>query len=192
MTKISETKSVLVGVIGAPHGVRGELRVKSHTGDPLALGNYGTLRDAAGRAFDITELRSSKNVLVVRFEQVRDRTAAKALNGVELFVDRSQLPDEELDDDEFFVADLVGLAAHGADGEAIGEVIAVHNFGAGDILEVAPADVRGGFSRKQAFLVEFSRRTVPDIDFDTRRLTLLKPAEIEAHGKEEDSGAQRK
>lgn len=192
MTEIPEKNPVLVGVIGGPHGVRGELRVKSHTGDPLALADYGTLHDANGRPFDIAELRPSKNVLVVRFEQVRDRSAAEALNGVELFVDRSQLPDGELEEDEFFVADLVGLAANGPDGETIGQVIAVHNFGAGDILEIAPPDPRGGFSRKQAFLIEFSRQTVPDIDFGARRLTLLRPVEIEARGEEAGGGAEAK
>ncbi|WP_193174475.1 ribosome maturation factor RimM [Oricola nitratireducens] len=175
---------VLMGVIGAPHGVRGELRVKPYTGDPLALGDYGTLYDAQGRAFDVTDIRPQKNVVVVSFEQVKGRTEAEALNGVELFVDRSQLPDEELDEDEFFVADLVGLAVHDEAGEKTGEVIAVHNFGAGDLLEIAPLTPGGGLARKQAFLVEFSRETVPAIDFDAGRLTLVRPGEIEARGQE--------
>lgn len=178
---------VLMGVIGAPHGVRGELRVKPYTGDPLALGDYGTLYDAQGRAFDVTDIRPAKNVVVVTFEQVTDRTKAEALNGVELFIDRSQLPDEELEEDEFFIADLVGLAVF-ENGEKAGEIVAVHDFGAGDLLEVAPLTLSGGLARKSAVLVEFTRDTVPDIDFEAGRLTLVRPAEIEARGEDDGDG----
>ncbi|WP_421856268.1 ribosome maturation factor RimM [Oricola sp.] len=184
MTK--SVSPVLMAVIGAPNGVRGALRVKTYTGDPLALGDYGTLYDEGGNPFDITEIRPSKNVVIVSFEQVKDRRAAEALNGVELFVDRSQLPDDELDEDEFFVADLVGLAAVDEAGEAIGKVIAVPNYGAGDLLEIAPVTPGGGFARKRAFLVAFSRTTVPAIDFDAGTLTLVPPGEIEARGDEAD------
>lgn len=179
---------VLMGVIGAPHGVRGELRVKPYTGDPQALGDYGTLFDAQGRAFDVIDIRPAKNVVVVTFEQVKDRTAAEALNGVELFIDRSQLPDEELEEDEFFIADLVGLAAHDEAGAKIGDIVAVHDFGAGDLLEIAPVTASGGLARKSAFLVEFTRVTVPDIDFDAGRLTLIRPTEIEARGEDDGDG----
>jgi len=178
---------VLMGVIGAPHGVRGELRVKPHTGDPLALGDYGTLYDKDGRAFDVTDIRPQKTVVVVSFKQVTERTQAEALNGVELFVDRSQLPDEELEEDEFFVADLVGLAVV-EDGATTGEVIAVHDFGAGDLLEIAPTKPSGGLARGRAFLVAFSHETVPEIDFDAGTLVLVRPAEIEARGEDEESG----
>ncbi|MCI5075000.1 ribosome maturation factor RimM [Oricola sp.] len=178
---------VLMGVIGAPHGVRGELRVKPYTADPMALGDYGTLFDSEGRAFDVIEIRPQKTVVVVTFEQVRDRSQAEALNGVELFISRDQLPDEELEEDEFFVADLVGLDAHDETGAKTGQVIAVHNFGAGDLLEVAPVTPGGGLARKRAFLVEFSLETVPDIDFEGGRLTLIRPHEIEARGEEADT-----
>jgi len=174
---------VLMGVIGAPHGVRGELRVKPYTGDPLALGDYGTLYDAQGRPFDVIDIRPQKNVVVVTFSQVKGRTEAEALNGVELYVDRDQLPDEELEEDEFFIADLVGLSVM-EDGAKTGEVIAVHNFGAGDLLEIAPATPGGGLARKRAYLIGFSRETVPEIDFDAGTLVLVRPAEIEARGPE--------
>ena len=165
------TLPVLMGVIGAPHGVRGEVRVKPYTDDPLALGDYGTLRDAQGRAFDVSDIRAQKNVVVVSFEQVRDRTAAEALNGVELFVARDQLPDAELEEDEFFVADLVGLAVT-EDGAKTGEVVAVHNFGAGDLLEVRPATGGG------TVLVPFTEQIVPDIDLEAGWMLMLPPEGI--------------
>lgn len=182
-------KPVLMGVIGRPQGVKGEVRVKSFCADPLALGDYGTLFDAQGRRFDVTDIRPGKNVVVATFEQVRDRTAAEALNGVELFVDREQLPDEELDEDEFFVSDLVGLAVHEG-GARTGEVMAVHDFGAGDILEIAPLSAAGGPARSRAFMIDFTRETVPEIDFAAGRLTLVRPGEIEARGEGGEDGGE--
>lgn len=172
---------VLMGVIGAPHGVRGEVRVKSHTGDPMALGDYGPLFDKNGNAFAITSIRPSKTVVVVRFKQVNGREAAEALNGTELFVDRSQLPDGELEDDEFFIDDLVGLEAVGTDGARLGSVVAVHNFGADDMIEVRPA----GGGRTE--LYPFTRAVVPEIDMDAERLTLVAPGEIIARPEEDEA-----
>ncbi|RKF07908.1 ribosome maturation factor RimM [Oceaniradius stylonematis] len=172
---------VLMGVIGAPHGVRGEVRVKSHTGDPVALGDYGPLFDKDGNLFEITAIRPSKTVVVVRFKQVNGREAAEALNGTELFVDRSRLPDGELEDDEFFIDDLVGLDAVDADGARIGAIVAVHNFGADDMIEVRPA----GGGRTE--LYPFTRAVVPEIDMDAGRLTLVAPGEIIARPEEDEA-----
>lgn len=182
--KVMTTKPanpVLMGVIGAPHGVRGEVRVKSHTGDPMALGDYGSLFDKNGNAFEITAIRPSKTVVVVRFKQVNGREVAEALNGTELFVDRSQLPDGELEDDEFFIDDLVGLEAIGADGTPLGHVIAVHNFGADDMIGVRR--VSGGRTE----LYPFTRAVVPEIDMDGGRLTLVPPGEITARPEEDEA-----
>src|SRR5690606_36043495 len=120
---------VQLAAIGAAHGVRGELRVRSFTGDPLALADYGPLYTADGRRLDVVDLRAAKTVVVVRFRQVTDRDTAESLNGEALFVDRSALP-EDLDEGEYYHADLIGLAVHD-DGGEIGKVVALHDFGGG-------------------------------------------------------------
>ena len=170
---------VLMGVIGAPHGVRGQVRVKSYTGDPLALGDYGPLFDDAGNRFEVAGIRPAKTVVVVTFKGIAGRDAAERLNGTELFVDRGQLPDDELEDDEFYIDDLVGMGAVDGDGARIGTVVAIHNFGAEDMIEVKPAG--GGHSA----LFPFTRDVVPQIDLEARRLTLVPPGEIVAR-REED------
>ncbi len=145
---------IQMAVIGAAHGIKGEVRVKTFTGDPLALGDYGPFYTADGRAFEVADIRPANTVVVVRFKGVKDRDAAEALGGTELFVDRSALPDEE--DDEFYHADLIGLAVQDDSGAAIGTVQAIHNFGADDILEVA-------LSGRNTMLIPFSRAAVPEI-----------------------------
>ena len=147
---------VQMAVIGAPHGIKGELRVKPYTGDPLALGDYGPLFASDGRQFDIADIRPAKNVVVVRFRQVTGRDAAEALNGVALYVDRAQLPDD-LEEDEFYHADLIGLAVRGDDNEMLGRIIAFHDFGGGDLMEIERSS--GG-----TVLVPFTREAVPHVD----------------------------
>ena len=147
---------VQMAVIGAPHGIRGELRVKTFTGDPLALGDYGPLYDKSGRAFEITDIRPAGTVVVVRFKGVLDRSAAEALTGTELFVDRSALPEAE-DDDEFYYADLIGLEVRDETGAPVGKVTAVQNFGGGDILEIA-------YAGRKELMIPFTAAAVPEID----------------------------
>ena len=178
MNKTSST-SVLMGVIGAPHGVKGQVRVKSYTGDPLALGDYGPLFDTEGTAYEVVDIRLAKTVVVVTFKHVKGRDAAERLNGTELFIDRAQLPDNELQEDEFFIDDLVGLAAVSADGATIGQVVAVHNFGADDMLEIKPAG--GG----RTALYPFTREVVPEADIEAGRLVLVPPGEIIARPEDE-------
>jgi len=146
--------SIQMAVIGAAHGIRGELRVKTFTGDPLALGDYGPLHDKDGRAFEIVDIRPAGTVVVVRFKGVDDRSAAEALTGTELFVDRSALPDEE--EDEFYHADLVGLAVKDEEGAVVGKVAAVQNFGGGDILDLT-------LDGRKGVLIPFSRAAVPEV-----------------------------
>lgn len=155
---------VQMAVIGAPHGIRGELRVKTYTGDPLALGDYGPLFTEDGRQFDIADIRPAKNVVVVRFRQVTDRDAAEALSGTALFVDRSQLPDD-LEEDEFYHADLIGLAVRDADGTMLGRITAFHDFGGGDIMEIERSE--GG-----TVLVPFTKEAVPKIDLKRGSVTV--------------------
>lgn len=158
-------KDVRMAVIGAPHGVRGELRVKSFTDDPLAFGDYGPLHDAQGRTYEVLEVRPSKTVVVARFEGVTTREQAEALNGVELFVARDALPDEDLEEDEFFHADLVGLEVRDMEGKRLGKVTALHDFGGGDLLEIT-------FGGRKGVLVPFSMAAVPVVDVDGGYVTV--------------------
>ncbi|TIO06624.1 ribosome maturation factor RimM [Mesorhizobium sp.] len=146
---------VQMAVIGAAHGIKGELRVKTFTGDPLALADYGPLYARDGRAFQIVDIRPANTVVVVRFKGISDRNAAEALAGTELFVDRSMLPDDG-EEDEFYHADLVGLAVRDDTGADIGKVVAVHNFGGGDILDVTLGERKG-------VLIPFTQAAVPDV-----------------------------
>lgn len=145
---------VQMAVIGAAHGIKGELRVKSFTADPVALADYGPLFSVDGRAFEIASIRPAGAMVVVRFKGVQDRTAAEALTGTELFVDRAILPEPE--EEEFYHADLVGLSVRDETGAPMGRISAVQNFGGGDIVEIAGGG-RGGV------MVPFTRAAVPEI-----------------------------
>lgn len=147
---------ILMAVIGAAHGLRGEVRVKTFTGDPLALGDYGPLRTQDGRVFTVAELRPGKTVVVARFAEVRDRNSAEALTGTELFVEREALPGD-LEEDEFYHADLIGLKARDAAGTVLGRIAAIHDFGGGDVIELRLAD---GASA----MIPFTREAVPALD----------------------------
>ena len=173
---MTQSDRVLLAAIGAAHGVRGEVRVKPFTADPLALGEYSPLLAEDGRAFEIERMRPAKNVLVVKFRGIDDRAAAETLNGVALHAERGALPPTEAD--EFYHADLVGLAAESEAGEALGTVAAVLNFGAGDILEIQP--IHG-----PPLLVPFTKAAAPDIDIAAGRIVVILPAETEADSAEE-------
>jgi 16S rRNA processing protein RimM len=146
---------VQMAVIGAPHGIKGELRVKTYTGDPEALGDYGPLYTLDGRSFEILSIRPAGNMAVVRFAEVKDRNAAEALTGTELFIERSMLPEPE-EDDEFYHADLMGLAVRDETGATLGKVLAVQNFGGGDILDL----MIGG---RKGVLIPFTQAAVPEV-----------------------------
>lgn len=146
---------VQMAVIGAAHGIKGEVRVKTFTGDPLALGDYGKLYDRGGRVFEVKDIRPANTVVVVRFKGIADRNAAEALAGVELFIDRSALPATD-DEEEFYHADLMGLAVRDDKNETIGKVLAIQNFGGGDLLEVATG-------ARNSLLIPFTTAAVPEI-----------------------------
>lgn len=178
---MAEPDRIVLGQIGAAHGIKGEVRLKSFT-DPIeAITDYGPLDDGKGRRLKITNWRASKGVLIVRLAGIGDRNAAEALNGVELSIDRERLPDA--DDDEFYHADLIGLKVVDEAGTAFGNVIAVHDFGAGDLLEIDAPDGTG-------FYLPFTRETVPDIDFDAGRLIIVPPPGLlDDEGKEAPEAA---
>jgi 16S rRNA processing protein RimM len=167
---------VLVGRFGAPQGVRGDVRVQSYTGDPLAIGGYAPLTDSRrAKEFAFERLRALKDdMLVVKVKGVETREAAAALTGLELFARRDRLP--EPSEEEFYVDDLVGLVAATRDGRPLGRVSAVPNYGAGDILEIAPDG--GG----EPLLLPFTRAIAPTIDFEGGRIVIDPPAEVEAAG----------
>lgn len=146
---------VQLAVIGAAHGIKGEVRVKTYTGDPLDLGSYGLLYDASGKSYEILSIRPSKTVVVVRFAGIDDRNAAEALNGKELYVDHAQLP-QDLDEDEFYYTDLIGLTVRDGQGVSYGKVSAVFNFGGGDVLEIKE-------SGKKPVMIPFTLTSVPEI-----------------------------
>lgn len=158
---------ILLGVVGAPHGVRGEVRIKTFTGDPLAIADYGPLTDSKGRSFEITDIRPAKEVVVARLKGVATREAAEALNGVELFVARGKLSAGE-DEDEFLQADLIGCSVVGPDGIVLGTVATVENYGAGDLLDIEAPDGR-------SVLMPFTKAFAPRIDIAARRIEAEPP-----------------
>jgi 16S rRNA processing protein RimM len=164
---------VLVGRFGAPHGLKGEIRLQSFTRDPADITTYGALTNRAGdRSFDIRTLRpGGKGIFVAVVAGVADRTAAEGLTNVELYAHRARMPAG--DDDEFYVADLIGLAAVTPEGLALGHVLDVVNYGAGDLIEVRP--VTGG----ETLLFPFTKIVVPIIDIAGRHVVIAPPVEID-------------
>ncbi len=176
MANKAETK-VCVGVITGAQGIRGQVRVKSFTAEPTDIAAYGPLTDAKGsREFRLELTGSAKGVLLARVSGISDRNAAETLRGIELYVDRDALP--ETDEEEFYHADLIGLPAVLSDGTPYGTVRALHNFGAGEVIEILLAD--GGVA-----VLQFTHAVVPDIDLDAGQITIVPPTEIEARGEEE-------
>ncbi|MBO0718941.1 MAG: ribosome maturation factor RimM, partial [Rhizobiales bacterium] len=148
---------ICLGQIGAPHGVRGEVRLHSFTADPTAIATYGPLETEDGRVFTIETLRPAKHALVAKLTGVADREAAERLTNTKLYVPRERLP-EPAQPDEFYHADLIGLRAVDRAGREWGTVVAVHNFGAGDLIELRPAN------GAQTELLPFDAATVPEVN----------------------------
>lgn len=164
--------TVLLAAIVGAHGLKGEVRVKSFARADASVGTYGPLSDAAGRIFTVRSTRpGARDEVLVTFAEVNDRTAAEGLKGVKLYVPRDALPATSAD--EFYHTDLIGLLAVNGEGAGIGKVAMVHNFGAGDILEIAGLDGR-------EILIAFTRDTVPVIDIAAGRLTVIEPQTLEA------------
>ena len=164
---------IRVARIGAAHGIRGEVKLWSFTEDPLAVTSYGPLETEDGaRRFEIEAARPAKDHLVARIAGIGDRNAAETLRNTDLYVPRDRLPPIE-DADTFYHADLVGLAAVSEDGAALGTVTAIHNFGAGDLIEIEPAG--GG----EPLLLAFNETTVPTINLKAGRIVVVPPPTTE-------------
>ena len=172
---IGNDRHVVLGIITSAHGIRGEVKLKSFTEDPGAIAGYGPLHTKTGGTLEIETLKPSKNGFIARIKGVKDRNQAEALRGTELRVDRDKLP--EPGDEEFYYADLVGLAAETPDGKSYGKVIAVHDFGAGDLLEMQLTDT------SKTELIAFSAATVPAIEIADGRIVVVPPVEDEEEEK---------
>ncbi|MGN1286874.1 MAG: ribosome maturation factor RimM [Bradyrhizobium sp.] len=162
---------VCVARIGAAHGVRGAVRLWTFTEDPLAVKDYGPLMTKDGaRQFEVMHAREAKDHLVVTLKGVATRDDAERLNGLELYVPRDRLPDT--DDGEYYHTDLIGLAAVTTAEQPLGKVIAIHNFGAGDIIEIAPP-------QGATMLLPFTNAVVPTVDLAGGRVVIDLPQEID-------------
>ncbi len=165
-------RKLVIGVVTGAHGVRGLVRVKSFTADPADLTAYGPLTDASGsKTFDLTVKGDVKGQILAAIAGCADRNAAEALRGTELYLDRDLLPETE-EEGEFYHADLIGLDAVGPEGQAMGTVRAIYDFGSGDMLEIVDGEGR-------AELYAFTSDVVPDVDLEAGRLTIVPPASVE-------------
>jgi 16S rRNA processing protein RimM len=165
---------ILLGRIAGAHGIRGEVLIKTFTELPEDIAAYGPLDDGRGHALRIEAVRVTPRGVVARLAGIADRTAAEALKGASLYVDRERLPAPG--EGEFYYADLIGLAAVTPDGHPLGEVVAVHNHGAGDLLELRLA----GTGKTE--LVAFTDAFVPELDLAARRVVVRLPEGGAAEG----------
>lgn len=168
MVRSAEANRILLGRIAGAHGIRGEVLIHAYTAAPGDIGAYGPLLDASGaRSFEIRIVRVTTKGVVARLVGVGDRNAAEALKGVELYVDRDRLPAAA--EGEFYHADLIGLAAVDPQGKPIGVIVAVPNYGAGDLLEIRLAG-----SGKTEF-APFTDTYVPEVNLRARRAIVVLP-----------------
>ena len=161
------TDPVCLAAVAAAHGVRGALKLRAFTQDPLDVAAYGPLYDRAGNVYPVRVLHGVKGGVVAELGGVHDRNAAGALRGLRLYVPRAALP--AADDDEWYANDLIGLRVVAPDGTALGKVAAVQDFGAGDVIAWRDEAGREG-------MVPFTRAHVPDVDVAAGRLVIVPDA----------------
>jgi 16S rRNA processing protein RimM len=172
---------ICVARIGAAHGVRGAVKLWTFTEDPFAVKDYGPLTTKDGaRQFEVTHVREAKDHLVATLKGIATREDAERLNGIELYIAREKLPDT--DENEYYHADLIGLAAVTSAGEPLGRVAAIHNFGAGDIIEIAPPS-------GSTMLLPFTNAIVPTVELAGGRVVIELPNEIAGDTPEDDTSA---
>jgi 16S rRNA processing protein RimM len=171
---MSGGRRICLGQIGAAHGTNGEVRLRSFTSEPQAIADYGPLETEDGRVLTIESMQPAKDHFVARISGITDRNAAERLTNERLYVPRDRLPPTD-DADEFYHADLVGLSAVDSAGAAFGTVIAIHNFGAGDLIEVQINGV------SQTELVPFDATHVPAVDIAARKIVVL-PSSLAEEG----------
>lgn len=172
---------VLLGVVAAPHGVRGLVRIRSFTEDPMTIAAYGPLSDETGKKeYRVEALSTVKGAVLARIEGVNDRTAAEAVRGLRLYVERSALP--ATGEREWYEADLIGLSAVGRDGRDWGTVIAFHDFGAGRTMEIS-----GGAASRSSVMLPFTDAAVPEIDVAGGKVLVDPPVGLLAGAKEKEA-----
>ncbi|CAA7623178.1 ribosome maturation factor RimM [Magnetospirillum sp. SS-4] len=170
---------VCVGVVVGVHGVRGAVKVKSFTEVPTDIGYYSPVEDETGsRKIRLKVTGEAKGVVIAALDGIGDRDAAEALRGTKLWVSRERLP--RTGEDEFLYSDLIGMAVEGTDGRRLGTVAMVHDFGAGDVLDIALAE-RGNL------MVPFTKAAVPEVDVPGRRLVVVPPLYV---ADEQDEGSE--
>lgn len=178
----AEHRMVLLGHISTAHGLRGEVLIKTYTGEPKAIGAYGALVDETGtRRFDVKVVRVTDKGVIARIGGVGDRTAAERIKGTKLYVAREQLPAAA--EGEYYHADLIGLDAVSETGEKIGHVVAVQNFGASDLLEIR---LEGSIKTE---LLPFTDACVPTVDIPGHRVVVRRPEIIEGDQPGDDEDA---
>ncbi len=184
MSDPTQPRRILLGQITGAHGIRGDIIVRTFTGAPEAIASYGPLTDALGeKTFKLRVVRVSGKGVIARLDGVTNRNGAEAVRGQDLYVDRAKLP--KPDEAEYYHADLIGLAAVTSGGIEIGRVIAVQNFGAGDLLEIQIE------ASKDTELVPFTNANVPTVDLASRRITVVLPVMTgEQETGEQEPGAE--
>lgn len=173
---------VLVGEFGRSHGLKGEVRLKSHTGDPQAIADYKPLIATNGKTYSLKTVRqapgSAADLLIAVVDGVTTREASEALNRVQLYVERDKLPPPD-EEDEFLLADLIGLIVQNEAGEIVGTIVDVPNYGGGDLLEIAPAQ------KGPTALLPFTKAFVPVVDIAGKRVIAALPDDFFEVGKPE-------
>jgi 16S rRNA processing protein RimM len=168
--RVSEARLLLVARVAGAFGVRGDLRLTTYTEDPLAVAGYRLVRKDGSAGLTLSQARPTKGGIVCRAKEVATREEAEALRGLQLFVDRADLPPPE--EDEFYLADLIGLSVETPAGEPLGKVKTIQDFGAGDLLEIQPP---GGAS----WWLPFTREAVPEVRIADGKVIAVRPDEVE-------------
>jgi 16S rRNA processing protein RimM len=161
-----DPRLICLGIISSAHGVRGQVKIRSFTSSPQDITAYGALQDASGRTYHLTITGSAKNALIASIKGIDSREAAGALRNVELFVERSALPAPQKN--EYYQLDLIGLEVTTEDNTAFGHIIGVHNFGAGDLVEIKLP------TGKEEFL-PLNKATFPVIDIKNKKVVIAPP-----------------
>jgi 16S rRNA processing protein RimM len=161
------TGHVSVGVIVGAHGIKGEVKLKSFTSDPASIGRYGPLQDKSGQVFEISKIKPAKDGFIATLKSVTTRNQSELLRGTELFVPREKLA--PLKNAEAYAHDLLGSDVLREDGSLLGKLIAMPNYGAGDLLEV---ELTGN---PETLLIPFTSHFVPQTDFTSGRITVVLP-----------------